>query len=193
MTKKIVLYVIVLLLGLLIGAGTCYNHYRHIPAQVDTVYKYEKVPYTPLELKGNTYELETPQINVGKHVFIDVALLDTVYRDSIRYVVYPRQYYYTKVKDAEIWHSGVDSTIDSLVVFRENMVVSKTEITTRKTKRHGVSIGVEANYSTAPNFPVQLEYSYNVTPWMNVYGYAEYELLRGQVGIGIGTKLQISW
>lgn len=191
--KKYLPYIIILLLGLLIGTGTCYNHYRHIPAQVDTVYRYEKVPYTPLELKGNTYELEIPQINVGKHVFIDVALLDTVYRDSIRYVVYPRQYYYTKVKDAEIWHSGVDSTIDSLVVFRENMIVSKKEITAKKAKRHGLSIGVEANYSTAPNFPVQLEYSYNVRSWLNVYGYAEYELLRGQVGIGIGTKLQISW
>ena len=189
--KKIVLYVVVLLLGLLIGAGTCYNHYRHIPAQVDTVYKYEKVPYTPLELKGNTYELEIPQINVGKHVFIDVALLDTVYRDSIRYVVYPRQYYYTKVKDAEIWHSGIDSTIDSL-----NVVQKSTNITNTykaKEKKNTLSLGLETSYCSTFSIPIYLEYERMLHKNVGFNASLFYDLPLRQYGVAVGINVQIGW
>jgi len=172
---------------------TCTDRFRSDKERSDTVYIHDTIRYSRLELTRNTCRLDVPKISIPELVYIPADSVTIIYRDSVRYVTLPRQYYYTKMSDAEIWHSGVDSTIDSLVVFRENMAISKTEINTKKTKRHGVSIGIEANYSTAPNFPVQLEYSYNVKSWLNVYGYAEYELLRRQVGIGIGTKMQISW
>ena len=194
--NKYIPYLIILAIGALIGGGmckTCTDHFRSDKEQSDTVYIPDTIWYSRLELTRNTYQLNVPKISMPELVYIPADSVTIIYRDSVRYVTLPREYYYTKMSDAEIWHSGVDSTIDSLVVFRENMAISKTEITTKKPKRHGVSIGVEANYSTAPNFPVQLEYSYNVRSWLNVYGYAEYELLRRQVGIGIGTKMQISW
>ena len=178
----------------MIGAGTCYNHYRHIPAQVDTVYKYEKVPYTPLELKGNTYELEIPQINVGKHVFIDVALLDTVYRDSIRYVVYPRQYYYTKVKDAEIWHSGIDSTIDSLNVVAKNVVLSKTETTTQLVRHtNRLRFGVEASYCTTLSLPIYFEYEKMLHRNVGLRAGFFYDLPTRMYGLRVGANVQIGW
>ena len=190
--RRFIPYIVVLLLGLLIGAGTCYNHYRHIPAQVDTVYKYEKVPYTPLELKGNTYELEIPQINVGKHVFIDVALLDTVYRDSIRYVVYPRQYYYTKVKDAEIWHSGIDSTIDSLNVVAKNTTISKTETVVKRHSNH-LRLGIEANYYSTPFIPIYLEYERMLHRNIGINAKFFYDLNTRLYGVGVGVNVQIGW
>lgn len=162
--------------------------------QSDTIVKYETLHYSRLELAKNTIKLDVPKISARELVFIEESSLDTIYIDSVRYVTLPRQYYHTKTQDAEIWHSGIDSTIDSLAVFRNDMVISKKETTTQTvTKRHGLSIGIETNYATIPCFPVQLEYAYHIKPWFNIYGYAEYELLRKQWGIGIGTKIEISW
>lgn len=161
--------------------------------QNDTIVRLDTIRYSRLELSTNSSKLEIPKIDMPELVYVPSDSTTIIYRDSIRYITLPRQYFFTETEDAKIWHSGVNSTIDSLVIFRENVVVSKKEIATKRTKRHGLSIGVEVNYATAPNFPVQLEYSFSVKPWLNVYGYAEYELLRGQVGVGIGTQLQIGW
>lgn len=174
---------------------TCTDHFRGgARSETDTIYVHDTVRYSRLELVTNRHRLNIPKVGKKDYVYIPSDSVTTIYRDNTQYVTLPRQYFHTKTQDAEIWHSGIDSTIDSLVVFRNDMVISKTETTTQTvTKRHGLSIGIEANYATIPSFPVQLEYAYHIKPWFNIYGYAEYELLRKQWGIGIGTKIEISW
>lgn len=191
-------YIILFAIGLLIGGGICRTYTDHFRggarSETDTIYVHDTVRYSRLELSEKIGQLDVPKVGSPELVYIPTHSLDTIYRDNIQYVTLPRQFFHTKTQDAEIWHSGIDSTIDSLVVFRNNMVISKTETTTQTvTKRHGLSIGIEANYATIPSFPVQLEYAYRIKPWFNIYGYAEYELLRKQWGIGIGTKIEISW
>ncbi len=193
--RKYVIYLVVFLIGAAAGMWLCRSyHFRAVTGMVqkDTVIVYDTVRYSRLELSANTYRLQLSD-NIGRLnlVYIPSDSVTTVYRDNIKYITLPRQYFHTTTPDAEIWHSGVDSRIDSLVVFRKTEKVTQSVVP--KTKRHGLGVGIEANYAESFRMPVQLEYSYNVKPWLSVYGYVEYELLTRQAGAGIGTKLTVSW
>lgn len=174
---------------------TCADHFRDVTKMLpDTVYVHDTIRYSRLELTTNSCRLYVPEVSSPELVYIPTHSLDTIYRDNIQYVTLPRQFFHTKTQDAEIWHSGIDSTIDSLLVFKNDMVISKLETAARPvTKRHSLSIGIEANYAAIPSFPVQLEYAYHFNPWLKVYGYAEFELLRKQWCIGTGTEIEIKW
>lgn len=193
--NKTISYIIALLLGAVIGAYLCREHHfrdaTKMP-QSDTTFVYDTVRYSRLELATSSYRLKIPKVASTELVFIPEDSVTVIYRDSVRYVTLPREYFFTETDDVQVWHSGIDSRIDSLNVFRESRVVREV-ITQCVTKRHSLGIGIEANYSTAFCVPVQLEYSYSVLPWMSVYGYAEYELLREQFGVGVGTMIQIGW
>lgn len=191
-------YIILFAIGVLIGGGmcrTCTDHFREgARSEIDTIYVHDTVKYSRLELATNSHRLNIPKVGKRDYVYIPSDSVTTIYRDSVRYVTLPRQFYFTETEDAQIWHSGIDSTIDSLNVFRRNTTITQT--IQPVTKRNALSIGIEANYATnatIPSFPVQLEYAYYIKPWFNIYGYVEYELLRKQWGIGIGTKIEISW
>lgn len=177
-------------------AGLCLNRERHVDEgtiQRDTVTVYKTRYYSRLELKAKTIRLEVPKIDVRQRVFVPADSVTIIYRDSVRYVTIQRRNYYTKTEEAEIWHSGVDSTIDSLSLLFPTTTIAQTEKVARKPKKHAIGIGIEANYSTTFNMPLQLEYAYYVKPWLSVYGYAEYELFRKQFGIGAGTQMFIEW
>lgn len=192
--RKYVIYLVVFLIGAAAGMWLCRSyHFRDVTKmfQNDTIVRFDTIRYSKLELIGKNYNLDIPKIGSPELVYIPTHSLDTIYRDNIKYVTLPRQYFHTTTPDAEIWHSGVDSRIDSLVVFRKTEKVTQSVVP--KTKRHGLGVGIEANYAESFRMPVQLEYSYNVKPWLAVYGYVEYELLTRRAGAGIGTKLTVSW
>ena len=192
--KKYIPYLVIFLIGALAGMWAHRQYHFHDVtkmSQNDTIVRLDTIRYSKLELMGKNYNLDVPKIGSPELVYIPTHSLDTIYRDNIQYVTLPRQFYFTETEDAQIWHSGIDSTIDSLNVFRKNTTITQT--IQPVTKRNALSIGIEANYATIPSFPVQLEYAYHIKPWFNIYGYAEYELLRKQWGIGIGTKIEISW
>lgn len=188
--KKYIPYLVIFLIGAFAGVWAHRQYHRthtEVEVQRDTVVRHDTIKYSKLELIGKNYRLDVPKIKRREYVFVPADSTTIIYRDSVRYVTLPRQYFYTKVEDAEIWHSGIDSTIDSLNVVRKTQEITKATQTV--TKRHGLSIGVGLDYSTGLFAPVQLEYSYNVSSWLSVYGYAEYELFRKQFGIGGGMKI----
>ena len=192
--KKYVPYIAMLFIGAV--AGLWLNRERHVDEvtiQRDTVTVYKTRYYSRPELKAKTIRLEIPKIDVRQRVFVPADSVTIIYRDSVRYVTLPRQNYFTKTEEVQIWHSGVDSTIDSLSLLFPTTTIAQTEKVARKPKKHAIGIGIEANYSTTFNMPVQLEYAYNVKPWLSVYGYAEYELFRKQFGVGAGTKVTIEY
>lgn len=196
MKRNIIILASVLILGIVAGVWLCSELHpalRNTEPQRDTVVVQKIVGYTPLELKDKTIKLEVPKIDVRQRVFVPADSVTIIYRDSVRYVTLARQNYYTKTDKVQIWHSGVDSTIDSLSLLFPMTSVVQTERVERKPRKHAIGIGIEANYNTTLNMPVQLEYTYNVKPWLSVYGYAEYELFRKQFGIGAGTKMFIEW
>lgn len=183
-----------MILGIVIGVLCRGNYFRgEVITQNDTVTVYKTRYYSRLELKAKTIQLEVPKIDVRQRVFVPADSVTIIYRDSVRYVTLPRQNYFTKTEEVQIWHSGVDSTIDSLSLLFPTTTIAHSEKVARKPKKHAIGIGIEANYSTTFNMPVQLEYAYNIKPWLSVYGYAEYELFRKQFGIGAGTKVTIEY
>ena len=125
-------------------------------------------------------------------VYIPSDSVSIIYRDSIRYVTLPRQYFFTETEDAQIFHSGIDSRIDSLNVFHKTKTVTQT-VTKAVTKRHELSLGIEVNYFMALSTPIKLKYTYHAVPWFSVYGYAEHDLLSREFGVGAGTSIDFRW
>lgn len=190
--KKVCTYLILVIVGIAVGSFTtsCFFKQDKV-SQIDTLIVYKKIGYSRIDLKGRTYKINVPDIDVPELVLIPADSTSIIYKDSVRYVTLPRQFFYTRTTEAEIFHSGIDSRIDSLNVYMRNTNI--TQVIRSREKKHSIGIGIEANYAKAFNMPVQLEYSYMVRPWLSVYGYAEYELFRRQFGVGMGTKVLLEW
>lgn len=159
-------------------------------SQNDTIVRFDTIRYSKLELTRNCCRLDIPKVSTPEWVYVPSDSTTIIYRDSVRYVTLPRQYYFTETEDAQIWHSGIDSRIDSLTVFSRSQTIIKKQTVT---KRNELSLGIGLAYSTDLFAPVQLEYSYHIRPWFSVYGYAEYELFRKQLGIGAGARINIGF
>lgn len=194
--KPIYTYVLLIVVGILLGAGVCHNYYVKIAPDVqrDTTYIYEKVPYSRLDLGEMAVQLSVPEVDVPKLTFLNVEKIDTVYKDNVMYITYPRENYYTSVKDVEIWYSGIDSTIDSLNVVAKNVVISKTETTTQ-TIRHTnrLRLGIDANYYSTPFIPIYLEYERMLHRNVGINARFFYDLPTRMYGVGIGVNVQVGW
>ena len=184
------------MIGFVIGLLCRPEHFRDEVKmiQTDTVVRYEKIKYTPLELKGKTIQLDVPKISALSMVYLPYDSTMVVYRDSVRYVSLPRQYYYTRTEDAEIWHSGIDSTIDSLNVVAKNVVISKTETTTQ-TIRHDnrLRLGIESRYCSTLSTPIYLEYERMLHRNIGINAGMFYDLQLRQYGVSVGLNVQIGW
>ena len=113
--------------------------------QIDTTIVYDTVKYSTLQLSSNTYQLDIPQ-KTRPSILVPIEKTDTIFKENKVYVAMEREYRYTETKDVQIWHSGVDSTIDSLNVLVQNVVISKTETTTEKLPPWGYSLDLALNY-----------------------------------------------
>lgn len=147
--KKYIPYLVIFLIGALAGmwAHRQYNRtHTELVVQADTIVRFDTIKYSKLELIGKNYRLDLPKIDNPRMVLIPADSTTIIYRDSVRYVTLPRQFYFTETKDAQIWHSGIDSTIDSLIVYKSNMVISKTETTTLTPSPWRYSLSIGADY-----------------------------------------------
>lgn len=164
----------------------------HDDVKRDTVTVFDTMRYSRLELVRNTYELDIPKIGMPELVYIPSDSTTIIYRDSVRYVSLPRQYFYTRTADAEVYHSGIDSRIDDLNVFHKTQVITKT-VTQTVTKRNALSIGVEMSYTNTLSTPIYLEYERMLHKNMGFYVQVAYDLPTKRYGAGIGLKGQIEW
>ena len=185
--KKYNIYIAIALfvIGLLIGILSCRSYNRHEAKnliQRDTVILYDTIHYTKTEIKT----IEVPKKEKPEVVYIQVT--DTIYRDSIVYVVLPKKHYYTTTKDVEIWHSGVESSIDSLNVFRQTLA-----ITERKIAKNAISLGIEAGYIGTAYVPAYIQYERKPKQWLSIYGKVQYDIVSHQWGVMAGTKVQIQF
>lgn len=192
--KKYIPHLVIFLIGALAGMWAHRQyHFRDATKvfQNDTIVRYDTIKYSRLELTTKSCRLEVPKISRPELVYIPADSATIIYRDSIRYVTLPRQYFYTKVEDAEIWHSGIDSTIDSLNIVRKTQEITKTTQTV--TKRNALSIGIEASYLNTLSTPIYLEYERMLHKNVGFYGQIFYDLPARQYGVGIGMHLQLEW
>ena len=193
--KKYIPYLVIFLIGALAGMWAHRQyHFRdatNMP-QNDTIVRLYTVKYSKLELIGKNYRLDIPKVSRKELVYIPSDSTTIIYRDSIRYVTLPRQYFYTKVDDAEIWHSGIDSSIDSLNVFTRTMTVTQT-VPKTVTHRNALTLGVEPNYLNTFSIPIYLEYERMLHKNVGIYGQLHYDLRTNLFGAGIGAKVSIGW
>lgn len=192
--KKYIPYIVIFLVGALAGMWTHRQyHFRDNTkmVQIDTLVRYDTVRYSRLELSEKIGRLNVPKITNPRMVLIPADSTTIIYRDSVRYVTLPREFYFTETEDAQIWHSGIDSTIDSLNVFTKT--TSVTKVIQPVTKCNALSIGIETNYMGGLYTPIYIGYERMLKPWLSVYGQVAYDLPSHVYGVGIGLKMQLEW
>lgn len=163
MKKNIIIGALLLVIGIVSGFTLCrkFHHGKVEMLQRDTIVRFDTIRYSRLELSSGTHKLDIPSIGGREYVFFDIERLDTVYRDNVQYIVYPREHFYTETEDVQIWHSGIDSKIDSLNVFRKRYDISTT-ITQERVKnwRFGLDLGVDVGKGyqpyVAPNLTAEI-------------------------------------
>lgn len=190
--KKYIPYLVIFLIGALAGmwAHRQYRPYEPTESiQHDTIVRLDTIRYSRLELTTNSCRLDIPKIYRPELVYIPSDSTTIIYQDSVRYVTLPRKYYFTKTEDAEIWHSGVDSRIDSLNIFRQTKTITRLPAP----KRHTLSLGMEPGYSCRVHLPLYLQYEYMLHKNVVVYGRVFYDTPVFCYGVSAGIKLQIGW
>jgi hypothetical protein len=193
--KKYIPYLVIFIIGALAGMWAHRQyHFRdttNMP-QNDTIVRLDTVKYSKLELIGKNYRLDIPKVNMSELVYIHSDYTTIIYRDSIRYVTLPRQYFFTRTADAEIYHSGIDSRIDSLNVFHKTQTITQT-VTQTATHSNALTFGIEPSYLNTFSIPIYLEYERMLHKNIGIYGQLQYDLRTNLFGVGIGAKVSIGW
>ena len=144
-----------------------------------------------MELDSKTYKIDVPKIGGLSMVLFPIDKVDTVYKDKKVYIAMEREYRCTELDGIEIFHSGIDSTIDSLNVMRKTEII--TETVQEAMKRNYLSFGIEAGYSAIPHIPIYLQYDRMLHKNMGVYVRAFYDIPRLSYGVSVGAKVQVGW
>lgn len=186
--KKYLLYIIIFLIGILAGMWGCRSYYvqREADVQRDTFFVRDTFEYTREKLVENTKVVHQKDT---EYIYIEVR--DTVEKEKKVYVPMPRQHYHTRVKDAEIFHSGIESRIDSLNIFSTTANITQTYMP--KVKKNYLALGIEANYIGGPHIPIYLQYSRMLHPNVEIYSKVIYDLPMRLWGVGLGTNVQFGW
>lgn len=183
-----------LILSLLTGifVGTCVSPFsdsEDLEVRRDTTVVYDTVKHSRLELAAGTYRLDIPKVGMKEYVYVREDSVSVIYVDSVRYVSLPREYRYTKTEDAEIWHSGIDSRIDSLAVRRREVMITTRE----RQKKNSLGFGIETSYYSALYAPAYIEYERTVKPWFSVYGRFGYNFPTMEYGMSLGIRMKLQW
>lgn len=194
MKKDIIIGALLLILGFVIGLLCRPNssHKAENTPQNDINIVHDTITHSKIELAQNTIKLDIPNTGARELVFIKEDSTTIIYRDSVRYVTYPREYFYTNTGDAEIWHSGIDSSIDSLNVFTRTMTVTQT-VPQTVTNRNALTFGIEPSYLNTFSIPIYLEYERMLHKNVGIYGQLQYDLRTRLFGVGMGAKVSIGW
>lgn len=186
--KRYLTYVIVLAVGIIAGMWGCRTYYvqREMDVQRDTIFVHDTIEYTKEVLAERTKVVHRKDTE-----YVYIRLTDTIYRDSVRFVTLPRQYYRTKVEEAEIWHSGVESRIDSLRIF--STIANITETKYAKAKKHSITLYGSVGWMDRLRLPVGGKYLYHPFPWLAVGGKVEHDFAQSITGVYATTEINFGW
>lgn len=186
-------YILALIIGVVIGIciqiPRFYIGERDVLIKTDTITKEIVKSHSRLDLKKNTYKIRVPQINIEEYVFVKVDSL--IFKDSVKYIPLPREYYYTKQDDIEIWHSGIDSRIDSLRYKTKETII--TETYKRKDWKHEINIYGSIGYDYKFRTPVGVEYTYYPKKWIGVGTKVDFDVINHVPGIYMKTNFRFGW
>ena len=186
--KKYLPYIVVFLVGLLIGWLPKGRLHKNTIVQRDTIVVHDTIEYTKEVLAEKTKVVYKDKV---EYVYVDVEKTDTIYREEKVFVQMPRQYYLTETDDVRIWHSGIDSTIDSLNLVRKTQNI--TETIQKKNKKNYLSVGAEAVYIGTPFLPVYLEYEIKLHRNFSLNARVMHDFISQENGVSVGVKAEFGW
>lgn len=183
--KKIIPYVILLILGIVAGWLCRDYHFRGEVkmGQTDTLY----IP--------DTVFIEKPVVKeVRETDTMYVAVRDTVVKNDTTYIPLPRE---SKTYGDERFTavvSGYQPSLDRLEIYLENQVVTQyLKPVGERVKRNTLSLGIEPSYLNALSIPIYLEYERMLHKNVGIYGQIAYDIPSKSFGVGIGIKAGIQW
>lgn len=185
--------VIVLVVGMAVGICLSllfnYRTERQQIVQRDTVEVVKTIRYSYPEL--TTIRLDIPSVGIPEYIFIPEEKIKIEYRDSIGYIALQRERFYTQTNEAEIWHSGIESRIDSLALTQKNVII--TETITEKPWRHTVTAYGEIGYMEGLKATAGIKYLYHPNKWLGLGGSIERDFLAKQTGIYANIDMTLGW
>lgn len=182
MMKKYISYILVLVVGFVIGILCRPNHIREVTKKV-----------TDTLVVRDTHIIEKPVLveQTSKETLL-VAVHDTLRIRDTLYISLPMETKVYAEKDYYAEVSGYKPSLDYLEVYPKTQIVKET-ITQSVTKRNALGIGFEMNYTSYPYIPIYLEYSYLLHRNVEFYARLLYDLPSHEVGVGLGAKVSIGW
>lgn len=157
--------------------------------QKDTVEVVKTIRYYAPDIE--TVQLDVPDVRIPEFIFILEEEIRIEYRDSVRYVALPREYYYSKIDEVEVWHSGIESRIDSLRFTQKNSIIRET--TQDSPFRHTLTAYGELGYLEGLKATAGVKYLYHPNRWLGVGGSIERDFLARQTGIFANIDMTLSW
>lgn len=182
--KKIIPYVILLILGIVAGWLCREHHFRgEVEVQTDTLYIPDTIFIEKLVVK-EVKETDT----------MYVAIRDTVVKNDTTYIPLPRE---SKTYGDERYTavvSGYQPSLDRLEIYLKNQVVTKYVVKEQTvTNRNTLSLGIEPSYLNSLSIPIYLEYERMLHKNVGIYGQIAYDIPSKSFGVGIGIKAGIQW
>lgn len=182
MMKKYIPYILILVVGFVIGI-LCRPHRieRVVDIQRDTTFIVD------------THFIEKP-------VLVEKRVTDTMYyavHDTTRvkdtlYVALPREEKTYQGEDYLARISGFQPSLDYIETYPKTTTITET-ITQSVTNRNALAIGLDMNYSSHPDIPIYLEYSYLLHRNVEMSARLQYDLPSQEIGFGLGAKISIGW
>lgn len=180
--KKILPFVIILIVGIVIGwlcRQSCIRPetiiQRDTLVRVDTVKESYPVPVRD-EIVDTLRIVVRDTIRVKDTLYVNVPLEKKLYASS--------EYY------AEV--SGYRPSLDYIEVYPKTKIV-KEYISQPTTNRNTLSFGIEPSYLNTLSIPIYLEYGRMLHKNVEIYGQIAYDLPSKTFGAGIGAKVSVGW
>ena len=170
------------LVFLLINASNKKIDQNGVLVKTETITKVDTIVVTKEKIVTEVVSKDGPT----EYIYVEVPVRDTIYKE----IPLKKEHYHSVADDVEIWHSGVASSIDKVVNYRETKIVNNVY---RKDKKNTVSLGLDLGYHKAFRMPLQLSYEYDIASWLSMGAYAEYEPLQRTFGGGMKAKVKIEW
>lgn len=178
--KRILPYIVIGLVGIVIGLLCRPNHFREVTKKV-----------TDTLVVVDTHIIEKPVLveRTVKESLL-VAVHDTTIINDTIYVPIPIEKKIYKGEDYFAEISGYKASLDRIEVYPKTTTITKiqTEI-----NRNSLALGAEMQYNGTTFIPIYLEYSHLLHKNVEMFGKVFYDVPSQQMGVGMGVQIQFGW
>ena len=178
--KRILTYILVVLVGVVLGLLCRPKHIREVTKKV-----------TDTLIIVDTHIIEKPVLVERTHKeTLWVAVHDTTVVNDTIFVPITIEKKTYKGEDYLAEISGYNASLDRIEVYPKTTTITQKQTVT---KCNQLALGAEIQYNGTPYIPIYLEYSHLLHKNVKMYGKVLYDLPTQNMGVGMGVRLQIGW